>query len=319
MVARTGMKRSLLAFFALAVGLSPLCAQDRVVLTAVAGSADAIAGEAVLREAYSQIDIDVDIRWLEADEGLAASAAGAFDGSLQRIGGITERYPHLIEVPIPINYLQAVALSTDPSITIDGWASLRPYRVGLVRGILFIEEGLSVGERVYAEDYSDLLAQLRAGVTDVAIAPRVNSWEARHGPEGLGVVELPGVLQTVALYHYLHDSNEALVPLIQYVLRNMIQDATIWRIREEAYRNLLGPEFEIFPSSVAPAASEVERSEAFPEQIGLRQIDRDPVKSHVVVKWPRNFPFIHQHRGDLVLKIFSDTGQPGLYRNAVAT
>ena len=90
---------------------------------------------------------------------------------------------------------------------------------------------------------------------DVAIVPRVNAWEARHGPGGQGVVELPGILQTVGLYHHLHESNAALVPRIEYVLRSMIQDRTVWRLREQAYRDFLGPEFEVFQAGAVPSAA----------------------------------------------------------------
>lgn len=68
------------------------------------------------------------------------SSEGKVDAELQRIDGISNKYPDLVPVPIPINIIQGTVFSKKYRFPITGWHSLRPYKIGIVRGILFAEQ-----------------------------------------------------------------------------------------------------------------------------------------------------------------------------------
>ena len=220
---------------------------DPVVIAFVANSTDGVGGKAVLIEAYRRLGVEVEFRPMGGAESLAASSSGAVDAELQRIDGINLRYPDLVQVPIPINYVQGAAFATEFNFRASGWRSLQTYRIGIVKGIIFSRQGTEGMDVTEAENYDRLFEMLLSGSVDVGVMPRVNGlYELRkrgeHG-EGQGsakpILEMEGVLETLFLYHYVHKSRSGLVPALTEILTDMLRDGTTRRLRDEAYRELL--------------------------------------------------------------------------------
>ena len=214
-------------------------AAEKLILTSVAGSVDAKVGEAVVKEAYKRLGIDIEIEWLGGKTALEYSNSGKVDGELQRIDGINQRFKNLVQVPIPINYLQGVAFSKRHNTSIKGWFSLKPHRVGIVRGIIFAEQGAQGMDVKIAVTYEELIVMLDREMIDVAIMPRINGLVAIKKQKSKGIKELEGVLETLLLYHYVHKKNAHLVPKLERELKRMLLDGTTQRIRSEVYAPLL--------------------------------------------------------------------------------
>jgi len=216
-----------------------------VVVASVRGSTDALVGEAVVREAYRRLGLAVTFRELPGAAALEASSTGAVDAELQRIDGIDRRYPDLIQVPIPINYLQGAAFSIEYDFPATGWRSLQSYRIGIVSGIIFAAEGTDGMNVTVADDYDQLFGLLESGRIDVAVTPRINGLEAirqREAGPGGSIREMEGVLETLFLYHYVHRTRQDLVPDLSRVLKQLLLDGTTRRLRTELYGELLpGP------------------------------------------------------------------------------
>lgn len=198
-----------------------------------------LADTGVVREAYARIGIEVQFEGFLAAEALEAASAGQVDAELQRIGGAQRRFPSLIPVPIPINDLQAAVFSSSYQFPIRGWHSLRPYRVGIVKGILFSERGTAGMDVRVAADYPQVLRWLARGTVDVAVVPRIDGLEALRLSGLTGIHELDGVLETMFLYHYVHERHRELVPRLQAVLKQMLLDGTTRRLRDESHSRAL--------------------------------------------------------------------------------
>jgi polar amino acid transport system substrate-binding protein len=220
---------------------------DPVVIAFIASSTDGAGGKAVLSEAYRRLGVEVEFRPMGGAEALAASSSGAVDAELQRIDGINLRYPELVQVPIPINYVQGAAFATEFNFPATGWRSLQPYRIGIVEGIIFSRQGTEGMDVTVAEDYDQLFEMLLSNRVDVAVMPRINGqYELRKRSEqgkgqgsGKPILEMEGVLETLFLYHYLHKSRSDLTPALTEILTDMLRDGTTKRLRDEAYRELL--------------------------------------------------------------------------------
>ncbi len=119
----------------------PLMADQQLELTAVANSPDTGVSGEVLKEAYRRLGIDISILKLGASEALQRSNSGSADGEVQRIDGISRNFPNLLQVPIPINYIQGAVFSKNNALKLRGWHSLRTFKIGLVKGIIFAEKG----------------------------------------------------------------------------------------------------------------------------------------------------------------------------------
>lgn len=211
---------------------------DPLILGAVKGSSDVNAGVAVIREAYRRLGVDIEIRWLQSSESLDLSNTGVIDGEIQRIDGISRMFENLIQVHVPVNFIQGVVFGRTDSVVVRGWHSLKPYRVGIVKGIVFAEEGTADLPDVKRFDsYEELFTGIRDGLVDVGVMPRVNGILLQR--QGIkNVVEIPGVLEHIFLYHYLNKKHADLVPRLTRTLKDMLEDFSTQSLREQVYKGL---------------------------------------------------------------------------------
>lgn len=226
--------------FVLALLLAgPLGASEKAIVIATPqGLADVPAGKAVVQEAYRRLGLPVEFRVYPAAEALQKSNSGAVDAELQRIDGISRDFPGLVQVPIPINLIQAVAFSRKYHFPVSGWHSLRPYRLGIVKGILFAKNN-TTGMNVKSFDrYDDLFQGLEDDRIDVAIMPRIEGLRAIRDSGRDDIREMAGILETIFLYHYVHVSRADLVERLSPVLREMLLSGETRRDREAALRAL---------------------------------------------------------------------------------
>ena len=196
--------------------------ESGVTVAVVQDSADVPAGLAVMTEAYAELGIAVEFHRYSASEALALSNAGKVDAELQRIDGINKHYLNLVKVPIPINIIQGAVFSKKYRFPVSGWHSLRPYRIGIVRGILFAEQQTIGMNRTVFDSYEALLTALNAETIDVGVMPRIGGLAAIQSLQQEGIYEMEGVLETLFLYHYVHADREGLVELLTPVLKSML-------------------------------------------------------------------------------------------------
>ena len=211
-----------------------------VVVAYVADSDDHFAGRAVVEEAYRRLEIPAEFRGFQADEALKASNGGQVQAELQRIDGIHHRFKNLVQVPIPINYIQGAAFSKEYDFPILGWHSLKPYKIGSVEGILFAERGTAGMEVKVAKTYPELIEWIHDGKVDVGVMPRISGLTSIRESERADVKEMEGVLETMLAYHYLHRSRADLAPRLSRVLKKMLLEGTTKRLRKETDAKLLG-------------------------------------------------------------------------------
>lgn len=209
-------------------------AQDRVVVATAEGQEDVAAGRAVMEEAYARIGVDVEFRDFSAAEALQQSNGGAVDAELQRIDGISSRFPNLVQIPIPINLIVGVAYSRKYRFPVAGWHSLRPYRVGIVQGILFAEVNTFGMEVQSYGSYLELAEALDREEVDVAVMTRIEGRSVLNRMGLEDIAEMDGVLESQFLYHYVNRKRSDLVDRLMPVLKEMLTSGQIRRIHESA-------------------------------------------------------------------------------------
>jgi polar amino acid transport system substrate-binding protein len=194
--------------------------------------------EDILREAYARIGIRVATDEFPGERALIMSNSGNTDGEVNRIRGISRKYPNLRIIPVAINSIEGLAFAISPNITIRKWQDLQPYIVGLRIGAKYAEYG-TAGMKVTAvatnDQVFDMLDQRR---TDVAISTRIEGVLTikKLGLTGIRPMEPP--LVTLKLFHFLHKKHLALVPRITLVLEEMAKEGRIKAIKDAAIRKL---------------------------------------------------------------------------------
>ncbi len=205
-----------------------------VVIATVGNSANVPAGRAVIREAYSRIGVEIEFSSHTAEEAIAKSNSGVVTAELQRIDGISQDYENLVQVPIPINIIQGSGFSIKYRFPITGWHSLRPYRIGIVRGIVFAERPTRGMNVTFANGYEELILMLKNDEVDVGVMPRIQGLAVTRSAENAEIIEMDGILETLFLYHYVHNSRLDLVESLTPVLKQMLLNGETKRIHEQA-------------------------------------------------------------------------------------
>ncbi len=211
-----------------------------LVIPQIEGSPDVVASRAVMELAYKRIGVPVRFELCPGAESLVEPGRSRYDGELARIDGADRRYTHLVQVPIPIDYIQGAAFSKKYAFPVRGWHSLRPYRLGIVRGIIFTEQGTEGMDVKVAESVEQLMQWIANDIVDVGIVLRLSGLQALLSGKHKGIKEMRGVLETIFVYHYVRKKNRHLVPRLAPVLKKMLLDGTTRRLRRETNARLLG-------------------------------------------------------------------------------
>ena len=245
----------------------PADSTQRLVFAA-AKTTDAQAAAAVLKEAYGRLGIDIEVNYLPGHTALLQANSGMFDGDAQRISGLERKYHNLTQLSIPVNYVQAAAFSKRRDVTVAGWYSLRPYRIGIVSGIRFAEDGTRGMDVRVADSYSDLLAWVETDEIDFAIMPLTHGLVTLQALDDSHIQQAGVVLETLFLYHYINKKHQELVPRLEKVLSRMLDDRTTKRIRDDLYSSLLDMEVADLDHGGTPPGSSATSSRSTAHQQG---------------------------------------------------
>ena len=213
-------------------------ATETLVFTGIKGAVNSEIGMDVLRKAYSKLGIKIKYRPLPGERALRVANSGKVDGEVFRIANVQKRYKNLIQVPTQINTLPAVAYTKNKEIKIDGWASLKPYRIGIQVGIKFAERGTRAMNPTRVDTNEQLFKMLDSGRIDIAIAAQTNGLKAIKKIKAKQIYSLAPPIDEFPLYHYLHKKNSHLVKKLNAILIKMTQQGEVKAIRDRYLKKL---------------------------------------------------------------------------------
>ncbi len=198
-----------------------------MVFTTVESSTHSNIGESVLIEAYKRLNISISAHYVPAKRALHISNSGEVDGELHRVDGISAIWQDLIQVPVAINCIKATAFSIDHQFDVNGWESLKPYSVGIRRGVIFSRVGARGLDVTAVNKNQQLFSMLAAGRTDVIVVSLLNGLKALDGGSYKDVMVLTPFIELYPLYHYLHVRHKELIPELTTVLQDMRAEGVI--------------------------------------------------------------------------------------------
>ena len=204
------------------------------------GVPDQWIGGEILKVAYSRLGIQVQFVAVPALRSLLESSEGRIDGEVQRILNVETLYPTLIAIRPSINFIEPTAFVKKVDFKVQGWPSIAPYQVGIVRGVGSSEAGTRGMSRVTAVPSMEaLMRMLAAERLDVAVNDRLSGVLILH-QLGLDseVHPLDPPLQRILLYHFLHVKHLDLVPRVEEALRGIAASGELEQIRLRAVKTL---------------------------------------------------------------------------------
>lgn len=229
------MKQKLitLIFSVMFLFMGALNAKDRLVFSTFPDVDPAtIMSERILKVAYGELGISIKMQKLPGKRALVHSNRGITDGELFRILGINKTFQNLIPIMVPVHYSSFVVFTTNVDFEVNGWESLRPYKIGYLSGIALIEnntKGMMVEPvNTMKQGFKKLILER----THVMIETRISGLSVIKENNFKGITILEPPLQNVPVYHYLHKKHRALIPELEKVMRQIEQDGRRQQIRD---------------------------------------------------------------------------------------
>jgi polar amino acid transport system substrate-binding protein len=185
----------------------------------------------VLTAAYQELGQDVQFVKLPVRRGILPSSD--IDGV--GLAVTPDLGPTLTRIDVPVAYEEAAVYARRPDIVLNGYASLRPYLIGYIAGIGYLEAKFQGMRTETAGTVETLFRKLEQGRTDVVVDSRFNSCVIKQ----LGlqkVVLLQPSLELAPGFHFLHQRHAALVPRVTAVLNRMAADGSIKKIQAQAFK-----------------------------------------------------------------------------------
>lgn len=203
---------------------------------------DQFLGGEILLAVYKRLGITVEFMDLPAKRSLLESSEGRVDGEIQRILAVQDQYPTLVAVQPSFNFIEPAAfVRTGASVRVNGWNSLAPYSIGIVRGVGSSERGTQGMRAVQAvTTMENLMQSLEAGRFEVAVNDRFSGLLVirRLGLDGK-VQPLDPPLEHIPLYHFLHERHRDLVGRVGQVIRSMQASGELDRVRQQVMEGML--------------------------------------------------------------------------------
>ncbi|MDM8550323.1 transporter substrate-binding domain-containing protein [Desulfobacterales bacterium HSG2] len=210
-----------------------LQAAEKLNFSSIEGSVNTLISEKVVTEAYRRIGIEVVVRQYPGLRSLKYSNEGETDGELFRIAGINNKFPNLLMVSVPVNRLEGMVFTKQTKFPVSGWDSLKPYKIGIQRGIKFSHKGTEGMNRSIRDSNEVLFRILNAGRIDIVVMARVNGLKMLRKLKIPGIRALDPPIESYPLYHYLHKKNRHLKPEITATLQEMEKEGLIQKTREQ--------------------------------------------------------------------------------------
>jgi len=225
--------------FSLAFNTSYAQTKTMLVFSTIEGSVNAEVSSRVMIEAYKRIGVEIEILPLPAKRTLFVSNSGELDGELFRLEGVNKKWPNLIPVPIPINFMEGVVITKGPTFKVDDWESLRPYKIGIRRGIRFTDDGTLDMSRLFADSNDQLFKMLKHDRVDLIVVTRSNGLQALKFLDFPDFKILEPPVEIYPLFHYLHIKHKEMIPKVEVVLQGMQQEGLFLKIRNQVLDDVM--------------------------------------------------------------------------------
>jgi len=241
------MKKNLVITMVLMITLTaiPSVAQEEIVISGIAGSVTHKSLSEVLKEAYKRIGITMIYKVNPSARSLLLANNGTVDGEVSRVPAMMKQYTNLRVVPVNLHTSRVSALSADKKISIDGWGTLKPYRIGHITGLKLIEAKTQDMRVTAATNYDQLFRMLDAERLDIVVGIRMDALQSFTKLRNAKEIQLKEILvlepplHIVENIHLLHKKHEDLIPKLTSVLQEMEKEGQIKKILDDFEANYL--------------------------------------------------------------------------------
>lgn len=219
-----------LIIIALLISINTIEAKEIVLARSTTALNDA--AEVVIKEAYRRANINVAFKIFPDKRSLIKVNDGEIDGDVLRGKHITQKYPNLLIVPVPIFTVKIHAFSNGKKLIINNWNDFQSYKLAYRVGVNIIEKNTKGMNVELVENEIQAFQLLATGRTEVVIEFYFNALKAisqlsknNFHTEKIVKIE-PALIEDIG-FHVLHKKNESIIPKLTEVLTELRQSGFI--------------------------------------------------------------------------------------------
>ncbi len=216
------------------MGCLPLQAQPSKTLTFCVSSDTSAVIDAYyefLQVAYAELDYRLELKRLPIKRTYISVDEGTMDGMVITTHNAMKKHKNIIQVPYPLTTIEIVVFSRNKTFLVNGRESLKPYKLGILRGYILTEKLTAGLERQIVNNYDSLFSILMAGRVDVVLAMKRETQRfLKNKPKYKNIIALEPPFFSLPLYHCLNKKHEALVPIINPIIERLIKEKVLEKI-----------------------------------------------------------------------------------------
>lgn len=189
-----------------------------------------------MQNAFMRLNIAATLQWLPPERSLLNANDGEADGDAVRIGGLSARYPNLIQVPEKV-YEGEFAVFSKKNLAISNWSDLKPYNVGFIKGHKVCEENIREARSLTTTDNMEDLFQLLAkDRVDLVVVEQLFGLAMMQKLKLQDIIVIEPPLARLEFFLYLHKRHQDLVPQVSNAIAQMKNDGSHERIYREGLK-----------------------------------------------------------------------------------
>jgi len=192
----------------------------------------------VLTKVYESMGITISVEASPAKRAEQLASSGKTDGEILRVWSYGVDNPSVIRVPTPYYSLRTMAFVKEGSdVVINNTNDLKKYRLAKVRGFKHTDRITKDIDGVFVLDGSQQMMRfLDNERADIALTSLLNGLLTLKRMDMSNIVAYEKPLAELHLYHYVHEKNADLIPLIDQKFKQMKADGglkSLFEIEEQ--------------------------------------------------------------------------------------
>lgn len=185
----------------------------------------------VLPEAAKAINGSIEIIDVPPNRAGLMFDAAEVDGFIFADNEFLKQHPGAVRVDTPLGYDEMLVLTKSLTFKPDGWASLKPYRIGFMYSMAVVENNIKGMKTDGAQSPPQALDKLMADRTDVVVLPRFLFEAFKSAYPQVKALEPP--IEKVALYTFLTAKRADFARKLADALTDMQKKGRIKAITDE--------------------------------------------------------------------------------------
>ncbi len=174
----------------------------------------------LLRDAFSEMGHTLIVTYLPGKRALVMSNAGYLDGEVARVATTSNSYPNLIKVPVAIGQFKATAITYQAPDVYENFEQFKPYRLGILRGVIWSEKWTYNYSHIYANNYNEMIRMLKVNRFAYAFGDHAIFTQIKKTTNDTFKILEPPIFQ-YNLYPFIHKSHAALIPDLVNALKQI--------------------------------------------------------------------------------------------------